>query len=91
MKAVLLAVLPVAAALIAVGCAQQSALPAGIASKLAAATSENSDPFEEILRVGSECPAGSRQYCGDQFPYCCYAPSSQVYYCALDIQHCTRQ
>lgn len=44
----------------------------------------------ERLATGAECPVGSRVYCGDDLPYCCYAPNSQVYYCAQDIQHCTR-
>jgi hypothetical protein len=42
------------------------------------------------VATGAECPAGSRVYCGDDLPYCCYAPSSQTYYCALDTTHCTR-
>jgi hypothetical protein len=48
-------------------------------------------PFQGIrVATGSECPATSGRYCTDEFPYCCYAPAAQTYYCAVDVSHCTR-
>lgn len=50
------------------------------------------EKFPRGLRLanGTECPVGSKTYCGDDLPYCCYAPSSKTYYCATDVTHCTR-
>jgi hypothetical protein len=44
----------------------------------------------EAPRRGAECPVGTGKYCGDELPYCCFAPASKAYYCAQDVKHCTR-
>jgi hypothetical protein len=45
-----------------------------------------------VLRAtGAECPVTSHSYCPDQFPYCCYAPKANQYYCAVNISGCTKE
>jgi hypothetical protein len=67
------------------------------APTLAAATASAQSPNNAsqccAVRVaqGEECPVGSGAHCGDDLPYCCYAPRADLYYCAKNIGGCTKQ
>jgi len=69
---------------------QKASVPAWLRDRDArlASSALRADP--DAPSTGAECPVNSKVYCGDDLPYCCYDPTNKVYYCALDIQHCTR-